>query len=88
MPEEVDRPRNKAGSLHRLLDGAEEIGRGRHRDEGKADREQHLVEVAGAIEPPVEHALEEDADDRSRDEGDRQRREERPASRSPASTPT
>ena len=44
--------------LHRLLDRAVEIGGDRDRHEGKPDGEQHLVEVARAVEPAVEHALE------------------------------
>jgi hypothetical protein len=50
----------------------------RYRDEGEPDGEQHLVEFARAIEPPVEHPLERHADDRGREERDRQRGEERP----------
>ena len=40
---------------------------------------KHLVEIAGAVEPAEQRALEDDADRRRREERDRQRREERPA---------
>ena len=51
----------------------------RHRHEGQADREQHLVEMAAGVEMAVERALQHHADRGARDKGQRQRRKERPA---------
>ena len=60
-PEHVERAAHIGRHIDRLLGGAEEIGGDRHRHEGDADGQQHLVEIAGAVEPAVEHALESDA---------------------------
>src|SRR5439155_431856 len=65
--------------LYRLLDRAIAVGRGRNRDERKPDGEQHLIELARPVEPPVERALEYHADQRGEEERERQGREERPA---------
>ena len=51
----------------------------RHRHEDEADAEQHLVEMAAAVEVTVERALQHRADQRAGDEGQRQAGEERPA---------
>ena len=84
-PESEAEDRHRAAQiarhLHRLLDGAEDIGRDRDRHEGKPDGEQHLVEIARPIEPAIQHALEHDADDRGGEERERQGGEERPAER-------
>ena len=60
-PEYEERAAQEFRRADRLLGGAEEPGRRRHRDEGDADGEQHLVEVALAVETAVEDALEGDA---------------------------
>ena len=59
--------RDAAGKPGRQIDllrlvAEEEVG-GRHRHQDEADGEQHLVERACAVEPPVERALENDADE-------------------------
>ena len=50
---------------------------GRHEDQ--ADREQHLFQLAGIVEPRIEHPLQYDAGERHDDAGDDQRRRERHA---------
>ena len=74
-PARADTPAARTG----CCDGAEEVGRDGDRHEHEADREQHLVEMAGLVEPLVERPLEDDADDGGGDERHRQRREERHA---------
>ncbi len=53
-----------AGKLDRLLAGAEDLGSGGRRHEDEADGEQHLVELAGAVETAEDRPLERHADDR------------------------
>ena len=64
------------GQRQRLLPRAPEIGRRGHRHEREADGEEHLVEVARAVEPAVERALHHHAGGGHAEEGERQRREE------------
>ena len=49
--------------------------RDRDRDEDQADREQHLLELAGGVEPRVQQPLEHHAPERHHDAGDDERRE-------------
>ena len=77
-PEDRHRAAQIGRHLHRLLDRAVDVGGDRDRHEDEADGEQHLVEIARAVEAAVEHALEHDADERGGEERERQRREERP----------
>ena len=67
---ELDGAPEKGGHLDRLLAGAEDVGGGRRGDEHQADREQHLVELAGLVEPAKQRPLEEDADDGRTEKGD------------------
>ena len=76
MPANSTEPLQKGGQLDRLLAGAEDIGGGRRRDEDQADREQHLVELAGPVEPAKQRPLEDDADDGRTEKGDGQRQQE------------
>ena len=78
---ELERAAQPGGELDRLLAGAEEPGGGRGGDEDEADGEEHLVELAGAVEPAEEGALEGDAYPRRGEEGERQRGEEGQAER-------
>jgi len=68
-----------AGHRRRLLLGAVEPGEGGDRDEDDADGEQALVEVARAVQAPVERALQHDARGGRREEGRGEGGEERPA---------
>ena len=65
--------------MHLLRLVAEEKIGDRHRHQHQPDREQHLIERAGAIEPAIERPLERDADERGHDKGDRQRGQKRHA---------
>ena len=76
MPAISTEPRSQAGSWIGCWPVPKSIGGGRGGDEDQADGEEHLVELAGAVEPAEERALEDDADQRRREEGDRQRGEE------------
>ena len=71
-PEDGHRAAQVGRHLHRLLDRAVDVGRGRDRHEHEPDGQQHLVEIARAVEPAEEHALEHDADQRRREERERQ----------------
>ena len=64
-----------ARRVHRLLQRSPVIGRARHRHEDEPHRQQNLVELVAAIEPPVEEALDRDAGNRRRQRrgGERQR---------------
>ena len=70
------RPLSQAGRLNLLRLVAEEIIGDRHRHQDEADGEQHLIERACAVEPPIERALERDAEDRRNEKGRGQGREE------------
>ena len=61
--------------LLRLI--GEEIVEGGDRHQHQADRQQHLVERARAIEPAVKQPLDDKSGERRDDEGERQRRQER-----------
>ena len=74
--EHADLARQVRRQLHRLLAGAEEIGRRCHRHERKADGEQYLVELHALVQPAVEHAFEQCSDGAAHHERDRQRRKE------------
>ena len=78
-PHEADRAVQIGRQVHRLLVRSVDIGRRCDRDEHDADGQQALIEFAGVIKSPEEHALEHDAGRGGGDERDRQRREERPA---------
>ena len=67
-------PAQEIGQAHRLLRRAEEVRRRRDGHEHEADREHHLVQVRGLVQPLVERALQHDAGRRRHREGDRQRR--------------
>ena len=79
-------PCRNAGSSHRLLRRPPHPGRGRARHEREADREQHLIEVAAAIEAPVEQPLQRRAEQADGDEDDRQREQERHPERAAVSS--
>ena len=74
-----DAPAEPGGQINLLRFVAEQVIRDRHRHQHKSDGEQHLIERACAIEPPIERALERDAEDCRNEEGRRQGREERNA---------
>ena len=76
--EHVDRAAQIGRRFDGLLGRAEDVGGDGDGNESEADGEQHLVEIAGAVKPAVEHAFERDADHRRGQESHRQRRQERP----------
>ena len=76
--EELQRALEGGRRVDRLLQGAVQVSGRRDRDEYDADGEQALVEVARAVQAPVERALEHDARRRGREEGRGKRGEERP----------
>ena len=78
-PNRSNRPCSAAGELDELLLRAHHVVDRRDRHEHQADGEQHLVEMALAIDVHIERALEQRADQRGDDEGERQRGEERHA---------
>src|SRR5579883_112748 len=49
---------------------------GRHGHEDEADREQHLIELARVVEPPVERSLDHHAESSDDDNGEGESREE------------
>ncbi len=75
----MDRPAQVVRQVHRLLDGAVDIGDHGDRDEHEPDGEQALVEIARPVKPVEHRALEHDADRGRCDEGDGQGGQERPS---------
>ena len=58
---DLDAPVEPGGEMNLLRLVADEVGGDRHRHQDEADREQHLIERACAVEPPIKRALEDDA---------------------------
>ena len=68
---DLDAPAEPGRQMNLLRLVADEVSGDRHRHQHEADREQHLIERACAIEAPIERALERDAEDRRDEEGRR-----------------
>ena len=73
---DFDAPVKPGGQIDLLRFIAEQVIRDRHRHQHKTDGEQDLIERARSVKPPIERALQRDAEDRRNEEGQRQGREE------------
>ena len=76
QPGQLEAALEKGGEVDLLRLVGEEIVEGWDRHQHQADRQQHLVERARAVEPAVKQPLDDDSGERRDDEGERQRRKE------------
>ena len=75
-PKHGDLPVKEGGQLHRLLRRSPHPGGGGPGHERKTDGEQHLIEVAAAVEASVQHRLQRRADQPDDEEDHGQREQE------------